>query len=75
MTGLVIFDCDGVLVDSEPVMNRAHVEMLQQHGYAVSAALLFERFTGVSDADMLSTIARANTASRCRRTTWCASML
>jgi HAD superfamily hydrolase (TIGR01509 family) len=58
MTGLVIFDCDGVLVDSEPIMNRAHVEMLQQHGFAVSAELLFERFTGVSDTDMLSTIAR-----------------
>jgi HAD superfamily hydrolase (TIGR01509 family) len=58
MTDLVIFDCDGVLVDSEPLMNRAHLKMLQQHGYDVTAELLFARFTGVSDADMLSTLAR-----------------
>ena len=56
--GLVIFDCDGVLVDSERIINHAHAETLRQHGYAVTAEVLAERFTGVSDADMLSTIAR-----------------
>jgi hypothetical protein len=25
---LIIFDCDGVLVDSEPIINRAHAQML-----------------------------------------------
>ena len=55
---LVIFDCDGVLVDSEPIINRAHAETLCQHGYAVTAEMLAERFTGVSDADMLRTIER-----------------
>ena len=55
---LVIFDCDGVLVDSEPIINRAHAETLRQHGYAVTAEMLAERFTGVSDADMLGTIER-----------------
>ena len=37
---LVIFDCDGVLVDSEPIINRAHAETLRQHGYAVTAEML-----------------------------------
>jgi beta-phosphoglucomutase-like phosphatase (HAD superfamily) len=23
---LIIFDCDGVLVDNEPIINRAHAE-------------------------------------------------
>jgi HAD superfamily hydrolase (TIGR01509 family) len=55
---LIIFDCDGVLVDSEPIINRAHAETLRRHGYAVTAEILAERFTGFSDADMLSTIAR-----------------
>ncbi|HVT28224.1 MAG TPA: glutathione S-transferase N-terminal domain-containing protein [Nitrolancea sp.] len=46
---IVIFDCDGVLVDSEPVINRAHAETLRQHGCAVTAEIRAERFTGVSD--------------------------
>ncbi|HYM31752.1 MAG TPA: HAD family hydrolase [Candidatus Cybelea sp.] len=29
---LVIFDCDGVLVDSEPIANRIFVEHLARHG-------------------------------------------
>ncbi len=29
---LVIFDCDGVLVDSEPPANRVFAEMLAEHG-------------------------------------------
>ena len=39
---LVIFDCDGVLVDSEPIINRAHAELLtslrlSDHGAAISS--------------------------------------
>jgi beta-phosphoglucomutase-like phosphatase (HAD superfamily) len=30
---LVIFDCDGVLVDSEVISCRAHAETLTRHGY------------------------------------------
>ncbi len=32
MTELVIFDCDGVLVDSEPISVRLDVEMLAELG-------------------------------------------
>jgi HAD superfamily hydrolase (TIGR01509 family) len=55
---LVIFDCDGVLIDSEPLVSRAHAEMLAHCGYAITADVLQERFCGVSDAEMLATIAR-----------------
>lgn len=55
---LVIFDCDGVLIDSEPIANRAHAEMLAQCGYPADAEDLAERFCGISDADMLAAIER-----------------
>ena len=33
---LVIFDCDGVLVNSEPIINRAHAELLTACGYPIT---------------------------------------
>jgi HAD superfamily hydrolase (TIGR01549 family) len=47
---LVIFDCDGVLVDSEPIINRAHAEVLNECGYSITEDELLSRFCGVSDA-------------------------
>jgi len=32
---LVIFDCDGVLIDSEPIANRVHAQTLAGCGCAV----------------------------------------
>jgi HAD superfamily hydrolase (TIGR01509 family) len=55
---LVIFDCDGVLVDSEPIINRAHAEMLTACGYPITEHDLVERFCGMSDAEMLAIVAR-----------------
>ena len=55
---LLIFDCDGVLIDSEPIASRAHAETLAACGYAVSEEELARRFCGISDADMLATIER-----------------
>ena len=46
---LVIFDCDGVLVDSEVISCRAHAETLTRHGYPITADQVLERFLGVSD--------------------------
>jgi beta-phosphoglucomutase-like phosphatase (HAD superfamily) len=43
---LVIFDCDGVLVDSEVISCRVHAEVLTRHGYPVSAEQVRERFLG-----------------------------
>jgi HAD superfamily hydrolase (TIGR01509 family) len=48
---LVIFDCDGVLVDSEVISCRAHAETLARYGYPITAEQVLERFLGVSDRE------------------------
>uniref|UniRef100_Q07V67 HAD-superfamily hydrolase, subfamily IA, variant 3 n=1 Tax=Rhodopseudomonas palustris (strain BisA53) TaxID=316055 RepID=Q07V67_RHOP5 len=49
--GLVIFDCDGVLVDSEIISCREHAELLTELGYPISAEQVFERFLGRATHD------------------------
>ena len=46
--GLVIFDCDGVLVDSELITNRVFAGMLNELGIAVTLEDMFEQFVGRS---------------------------
>jgi hypothetical protein len=53
---LVIFDCDGVLVVSEPIINAAHAQVLTASGYSIAEDELLARFCGMSDAEMLSII-------------------
>jgi HAD superfamily hydrolase (TIGR01509 family) len=48
---LVIFDCDGVLVDSEVISCRAHAQTLTRHGYPITEHQVLERFLGVSDRE------------------------
>jgi HAD superfamily hydrolase (TIGR01509 family) len=55
---LIIFDCDGVLVDSEPIINRAHAHVLTACGYPISEQNLVERFCGMSDREMIEIIER-----------------
>jgi HAD superfamily hydrolase (TIGR01509 family) len=45
---LIIFDCDGVLVDSEVISCRAHAEVLTRHGYPITSEQVFNRFLGRS---------------------------
>ncbi len=45
---LVIFDCDGVLVDSERITNTVFAEMLNELGLAVTLEDMFEQFVGHS---------------------------
>ena len=45
---LVIFDCDGVLVDSEALACVVHADVLTEYGYAISAEQVHERFLGRS---------------------------
>jgi HAD superfamily hydrolase (TIGR01509 family) len=53
---LVIFDCDGVLVDSELISCRAHAQILTRHGYAITEQQVLDRFLGVSDREARLTI-------------------
>jgi HAD superfamily hydrolase (TIGR01509 family) len=48
---LIIFDCDGVLVDSEVISCRAHAQTLTRHGYPITADQVLDRFLGVSDRE------------------------
>jgi HAD superfamily hydrolase (TIGR01509 family) len=54
VTELVIFDCDGVLVDSEPLAVRIDVEMLAEVGVEMSEAEVIERYVGRSPEVMLA---------------------
>lgn len=53
---LVIFDCDGVLVDSERISVRIDVRVLAELGWPLSEAEVIERFVGRSEAYMVSEI-------------------
>lgn len=46
MTSLVIFDCDGVLIDSEIISATTLVEELARHGVAVEMSHVLEHFVG-----------------------------
>ncbi|MGY8676771.1 HAD family hydrolase [Bradyrhizobium sp. UFLA05-153] len=48
---LIIFDCDGVLVDSEVISCRAHADVLTRHGYPITPEQVLVRFLGVSERD------------------------
>jgi HAD superfamily hydrolase (TIGR01509 family) len=49
---LVIFDCDGVLIDSERIAVRVDAEILAELGWRLTEAEIIERFMGRSDAYM-----------------------
>ena len=45
---LVIFDCDGVLVDSEPISNRIFTRALRDLGLDMTFEQVYRAFTGLS---------------------------
>jgi len=51
---LVIFDCDGVLIDSELLSARADRECLAECGIDLSVEEILERYTGISFAGMVA---------------------
>lgn len=52
----MIFDCDGVLVDSERLSVRIESQLLDEMGWSITEAEVLDRFVGRSDAHMLSVI-------------------
>jgi HAD superfamily hydrolase (TIGR01509 family) len=59
MFDLVIFDCDGVLVDSERIAVRVDAVVLGRLGWTLSEDEIIERFMGRSEAHMVSEIETA----------------
>jgi HAD superfamily hydrolase (TIGR01509 family) len=53
---LVIFDLDGVLVDSELIASRVTAAALKEAGLEISAAEVCDSFLGVNTAEMLREI-------------------
>lgn len=49
---LVIFDCDGVLVDSERVIVKLEAQIFQERGWALTEDDVVREFVGLSDLDM-----------------------
>lgn len=55
---LVIFDCDGVLVESEPLANRVYVQLFSELGYSLDYEKTLHEFQGVTIHDRLAASAR-----------------
>jgi HAD superfamily hydrolase (TIGR01509 family) len=53
---LVIFDCDGVLVDSEPIAIRIETTILAEQGMPLSEAEIVKRFVGRSQSVMTTAL-------------------
>ncbi len=57
----VLFDMDGVIIDSEPRHERAFLDVFEQMGYGQTHGVQFEQFLGRSDrAVWLDFVARHN---------------
>jgi HAD superfamily hydrolase (TIGR01509 family) len=52
-TDLVIFDCDGVLVDSEIVAARVEADLLTKAGFPISADEVASQYSGLRFAEIL----------------------
>jgi HAD superfamily hydrolase (TIGR01509 family) len=50
---LIIFDCDGVLVDSEPISIAILVDIITAAGVSISEETAYERFLGKSMATVI----------------------
>lgn len=53
---LIIFDCDGVLIDSEIIACRIEAEELNRIGYLITVGEVIRRFIGIPDDKMRAMI-------------------
>src|SRR5258705_1396763 len=53
---MVIFDCNGVLVDSEPIAAAVAAEEFTRAGFPLTADIIARYFTGRRSADMLAAV-------------------
>jgi HAD superfamily hydrolase (TIGR01509 family) len=49
---MIIFDCDGVLVDSEAIKSEVVARHLAKLGISITGSILLERFSGVPEREM-----------------------
>jgi HAD superfamily hydrolase (TIGR01509 family) len=54
----IIFDCDGVLVDSEIITTKYFIKHLHDIGYQISIEDAIKRFTGISDKMVYEAISK-----------------
>lgn len=57
---MIIFDCDGVLVDSEIISNAIDAELMTQAGHPTMAGDLIRGYIGCPKADIWEAIAKLN---------------
>ncbi len=55
---LIVFDCDGVLVDSEIIAAEVESALLTEAGYPISVEEMGERFAGLTWHDILLSVER-----------------
>ena len=53
---LVIFDCDGVLIDSEIIYHREGVKEMAQNGFPLTVERSIELFSGVTDKEFVKVV-------------------
>lgn len=58
MISHVIFDCDGVLIDSESISMAVDMELLAQNGIDITEAEMYRRFIGPTFEDMVAELER-----------------
>ena len=54
---LIIFDCDGVLVNSEPISNRVMAEVLTENGLPMTVESCYRHFMGRTMGDCVTILA------------------
>lgn len=58
MAALIIFDCDGVLVDSEYLIAQVEAELFRAHGATISVDDVVSSFVGLSEDAMAALLQR-----------------